>query len=55
MFYVNDEGEISSMPSSWTDVLPAEPFIVIAAGRSCFRTEDLLEMVQLLKHMAKSK
>ena len=28
------DGELFSLPAAWTDVAPADPFVVIAAGRS---------------------
>src|SRR4029077_7833782 len=35
--YCRDEdGELFSLPAAWTDVAPADPFVVIAAGRCPF-------------------
>lgn len=45
-FFVGDE--LRSLPASWTDVDPSDPFVVIAAGRSAFRVEDLLSLASLL-------
>jgi hypothetical protein len=28
---------------------PADPFLVVAAGRCCFRVEDLLRLVELIE------
>jgi hypothetical protein len=43
--YVYDTaGELVSLPAGWTDVVAEDPFVVIAAGRAPFRTEDLLEL-----------
>jgi len=36
------------MPASWTDVEGPEAFLVVAAGRSCFRIEDLIALTRLL-------
>ena len=36
------------MPASWTDVVDPDPFVVLAAGRSLFRVEDLLALAALL-------
>jgi len=40
-------GELASLPAEWTDVVPADPFVVVAAGRAPFRTGDLLELAEL--------
>lgn len=39
---------LTSIPASWTNVSPVDPFVAVAAGRSMFRIEDLLELVELL-------
>ena len=38
------DGELFSLPAAWTDVAPADPFVVVAAGRAPFRTADLLKL-----------
>ena len=43
------EGCLVSVPLSCTDAFDADPFVVISAGRSFFRSEDLLRLVDLLK------
>ena len=40
---------LTSIPSCWTDLLPPDPFVVLAAGRSHFRADDLLELVRLIE------
>lgn len=35
-------GGVVSVPVAWTDMVPADPFTVLAGGRVPFRTEDLL-------------
>lgn len=47
-FFFDDDGQIRSLPAGWTDVDPAEPFDVVAAGRALFRTADLLALADLL-------
>ena len=37
-------GELVSLPAEWTDLAPADPFVVVAAGRAPFRTADLLKL-----------
>lgn len=48
VFFFDDDGQIRSLPAGWTDVDPAEPFDVVAAGRALFRTADLLALADLL-------
>jgi hypothetical protein len=45
---VRDEhGEVRSLPTAWTDMVAADPFVVMAAGRCPFRVTDLLELADL--------
>ena len=47
--YVFDgDGELLSLPVEWTDLAAQDPFVVVAAGRSPFRTQDLLELAGLV-------
>jgi hypothetical protein len=48
VFFFVDDGELRSLPASWTDVDPLDPFVVVAAGRSPFRVDDLLALARLL-------
>ena len=51
--YFHDERErLVALPAAWTDLLPPDPFIVVANGRSAFRAEDLRELVQLLRKVS---
>jgi len=38
-----------TVPIGWTDAADPDPFVVVAASRSCFRVEDLLRMVHLIE------
>ena len=44
VYVFSDAGELVSLPAEWTDVAPADPFVVVAAGRAPFRTADLLKL-----------
>ena len=37
---------LCSMPTSWTDAAPQDPFVAISAGRSAFRVSDLLALAE---------
>jgi len=39
------------MPATWTDIQGPDPLLVISAGRSCFRVEDLLGLVALMAEL----
>ena len=39
---------LRSLPADWTNVVAADPFNVVAAGRAAFRVEELLELVRLI-------
>ena len=46
--HLHDEnGELFSLPAGWTDVVAADPFVVIAAGRCPFTTDGLLAVAGL--------
>jgi len=47
VYFTNDADKLVSVPANYTDVNACDPFIVISAGRSRFRYEDLLNLVQL--------
>ena len=48
VFYCDERGRMKALPARWTDFVPEEPFVAISAGRSRFRVDDLLKLVDLL-------
>jgi hypothetical protein len=52
VFFQLEEGHLMALPASWTDLVPHDPFVVVAAGRSLFRAEDLWELAQLVGRLA---
>jgi hypothetical protein len=47
--HLHDEnGQLFSLPAAWTDVAPADPFVVVAAGRSPFTIDGLLAAADLI-------
>jgi hypothetical protein len=42
---------VRSMPAGWTDVEGPDPFLVLAAGRTWFRVEDLVALARLLTEL----
>jgi hypothetical protein len=44
----DEQGNLLTLPAAWTDVVPPDPCVVIAAGRSAFRAADLVELAALV-------
>lgn len=51
VYVYDDRGELVSLPAEWTDVVADDPFVVMAAGRASVRTEDLLELADLVERL----
>jgi len=51
VFYLDDEGELRALPARWTSAITEEPLVVIGAGRSLFRVDDLLELLLLIQEI----
>ena len=49
VFFVDDQGQTSWMPASWTSIEPLDPFVALAAGRATFRAQDLVELARLIR------
>jgi hypothetical protein len=48
VFILLGDGTVSSLPTAWTDVVEPDVFVTAAAGRSAFRVEDLVALVELI-------
>lgn len=48
VYFFDYAGELASLPAEWTSVAAEDPFVVVSAGRSAFRTADLLELAGLI-------
>jgi len=47
--HLHDEnGQLFSLPAAWTDVVAADPFVVIAAARCPFTADGLLAVADLI-------
>jgi hypothetical protein len=55
VLFFNPKGRRSSVPLDWTDIGPKDPFVVVSAGRSLFRVEDLLGLVGLIAEINSTK
>jgi hypothetical protein len=48
VFFLDEDGVQRSLLRAWTDMADVDPFVALAAGRSPFRVEDLLALVELI-------
>jgi hypothetical protein len=50
--YLHDEnGDLFSLPAGWTDVAPADPFVVVSGGRCPFTVSGLLAVAELIDRL----
>jgi hypothetical protein len=49
VYYHDDSGRLRSIPAGWTDVVSSDPFVVVSAGRSWFRVEELVVLASLVE------
>ncbi len=50
VFFLDDDATLKSLPTAWTDAAAPDVFVAVAAGRSSFRAEDLVELAELIAH-----
>jgi hypothetical protein len=54
--YVRDDaGVLTSLPAEWTDVVPEDPFVVVASGRAPFHLDGLLALSELVPSLAAAR
>jgi hypothetical protein len=51
VYFRDEHGVLGSLPAAWTDAVPEDPFVVVAAGRSPFRVDDLLRLADLVERL----
>jgi len=49
VYFYNADRRLVSIPQAFTSLAAPDPFLVLSAGRSHFRVEDLLELSHLIK------
>jgi len=49
VYFHNEQQQLIALPASWTDVVLADPFVSISAGRAMFRADDLFDLVRLVR------
>ena len=53
--FLDEDGVQRSLPRAWTDAGDLDPFVVLAAGRSALRIEDLLALVDLVAELLNTR
>jgi hypothetical protein len=48
VYFHEDTGRLVSLPASWTSVCSADSYVMVSAGCSPIRIQDLLELSQLV-------
>ena len=51
VFYRDPHGHRASLPACWTSLAPPDPYLTVAASRSRFRLQDLLDLAALLEEV----
>ena len=51
VYYYDEQNQLKSLLLSWTSAQSPDPFVVISAGRSPFRIEDLLKLISLVRNI----
>jgi hypothetical protein len=49
VFFCDENARLIALPASWTDFINPDPFVMMAAGRSLFRADDLFELVEQIR------
>ena len=52
--FLDSLGHMRHLPASWTDVVE-DPFVIVAAGRSPLRLDDLFELADLIDRLEERK
>jgi hypothetical protein len=49
--FTGSNGIMQSIPLSWTDLAPIDPFVALSGGRALFKPADLLALAHLIQTM----
>jgi hypothetical protein len=52
VYFHDERHQLTALPASWTDVVSADPLVSMAAGRTLFRANDLLDLVALVRSLS---
>jgi hypothetical protein len=48
VYFYDERGMLGHVPARWTSAVPEDPFVVVSAGRSWSRVEDLLRLLEVV-------
>ncbi len=48
------DGQVHRVPAAWTSLGRIDEFVALSNGRSAFRVEDLVRLVELLEQLAEA-
>ena len=48
VYFHDRAGSLCSIPATWTNAISPEPFVAVAAGRSHFCYQDLIEVAGII-------
>ena len=51
VYFEDEQGRTIALRAQWTSVFSPPPLVAIAAGRSAFRADNLLELARLLRKL----
>jgi hypothetical protein len=51
VWFAMPDGSSRAIPLAWCDLVPPDPYIAVGGGRSAFRAEDLLLLVDLVEEV----
>lgn len=49
--YRDAQGRVCSLPAAWTSVVAPDPYVVLSAGRSLFRPQDLVRLAARVRRL----
>lgn len=49
VYFEDPRGCFVFVPETFTDLVPPDPFVALAAGRCFFRTQDLIELLRIVQ------
>lgn len=55
MYFLDKKKRLRHLPTSWTDAAEPNALVTIAAGRSAFRLDDLIELSELVRTLRASR
>ena len=48
VYFRDGQGHLTSVPAGWTSAVAEDAFVAVAAGRSRFRVQDLVDLAALV-------